>query len=135
MDDVVSGDQVCDALFVPGGPARTETVGVSIVNTLRKMRAASGAAPAFAWDTFFSVAATRWARVAFSRSTTIRRRCAATSADLVPCAPRYLTSVSILNIGRYIEMMMMPTMTPTPIIMIGSTIDVSDCTAESTSSS
>ena len=137
MDDVVSGDQVCDALFVPGGPARTETVGVSIVNTLRKMRAASGAAPAFAWDTFFSVAATRWARVAFSRSTTIRRRCAATSADLVPCAPCacYLTSVSILNIGRYIEMMMMPTMTPTPIIMIGSTIDVSDCTAESTSSS
>ena len=48
---------------------------------------------------------------------------------------RYLTSVSILNIGRYIEMMMMPTMMPTPIIMIGSTIEVSDCTAASTSSS
>jgi hypothetical protein len=47
----------------------------------------------------------------------------------------YLTSVSILNIGMYIEMMMMPTMTPTPIIMIGSTIDVSDCTDASTSSS
>jgi hypothetical protein len=47
----------------------------------------------------------------------------------------YLTSVSILNIGRYIEMMMMPTMTPTPIIMIGSTIEVSDDTADSTSSS
>ena len=46
-----------------------------------------------------------------------------------------MTSVSILNIGRYIEMMMMPTMTPTPIIMIGSTIDVSDATAELTSSS
>jgi hypothetical protein len=63
-----------------------------------------------------------------------------------PCAPpadppdprrrrRYFTSVSILNIGMYIEMMMMPTMMPTPIIMIGSTIDVSDDTAESTSSS
>src|SRR5262249_32879877 len=48
---------------------------------------------------------------------------------------RYLTSVSILNIGMYIEMMMMPTMMPTPIIMIGSTIEVSDDTAASTSSS
>jgi hypothetical protein len=38
----------------------------------------------------------------------------------------YFTRVSILNIGMYIEMMMMPTMTPTPIIMIGSTIEVSD---------
>ncbi len=47
----------------------------------------------------------------------------------------YFTSVSILNIGMYIEMMMTPTMTPTPIIMIGSTIDVSDCTDASTSSS
>jgi hypothetical protein len=47
----------------------------------------------------------------------------------------YLTSVSILNIGMYIAMMITPTMRPTPIIMIGSTIDVSDCTAESTSSS
>src|SRR4029077_143661 len=47
----------------------------------------------------------------------------------------YFTRVSILNIGMYIEMMMMPTMTPTPIIMIGSTIEVSDCTDASTSSS
>jgi hypothetical protein len=30
-----------------------------------------------------------------------------------------LTSESILNIGRYIEMMITPTMRPTPIIMIG----------------
>ena len=48
---------------------------------------------------------------------------------------RYLTSVSILNIGMYIAMIMTPTMRPTPIIMIGSTIDVSDYTAASTSSS
>ena len=41
-------------------------------------------------------------------------------------ARRYLTSVSILNIGMYIAMMITPTMQPTPIIMIGSTIDVSD---------
>jgi len=34
----------------------------------------------------------------------------------------YLTSVSILNIGMYIAMMITPTMRPTPIIMIGSTI-------------
>jgi hypothetical protein len=61
---------------------------------------------------------------------------AAGSCRAPPAAAcRYLTSVSILNIGRYIEMMMMPTMTPTPIIMIGSTIEVSDDTADSTSSS
>ena len=47
----------------------------------------------------------------------------------------YFTRVSILNIGMYIEMMMTPTMRPTPIIMIGSTIEVSDCTDASTSSS
>ena len=40
-----------------------------------------------------------------------------------------------LNIGRYIEMMMMPTMKPTPIIMIGSMIEVRFAIAESTSSS
>ena len=40
-----------------------------------------------------------------------------------------------LNIGRYIEMMMMPTMKPTPIIMSGSMIEVRDAIAESTSSS
>jgi hypothetical protein len=48
---------------------------------------------------------------------------------------RYLTSVSILNIGRYIEMITMPTITPTPSIMIGSTIDVRAPTDASTSSS
>src|SRR2546425_12505 len=33
----------------------------------------------------------------------------------------------------YIEMMMTPTMSPTPSIMIGSTIEVSDCTEAATS--
>ena len=52
-----------------------------------------------------------------------------------PARARYFTSVSILNIGRYIAMMITPTMQPTPIIMIGSMIDVSDATDASTSSS
>ena len=47
----------------------------------------------------------------------------------------YLTSVSSLNIGRYIEMMITPTMTPTPIIISGSMIEVSDAIEASTSSS
>ena len=38
---------------------------------------------------------------------------------------RYLMSVSSRNIGRYIEMMITPTIKPTPIIMIGSMIEVS----------
>ena len=52
-----------------------------------------------------------------------------------PSSSRYLTSVSILNIGRYIEITITPTMQPTPIIMIGSTIEVSDAIEVSTSSS
>ena len=62
-------------------------------------------------------------------------------AGSVPCHPsvkrraRYLISVSSLNIGRYMEMITMPTITPTPSIMIGSTIDVSAWTEASTSSS
>jgi len=40
-----------------------------------------------------------------------------------------------LNIGRYIEMTTTPTMSPTPSIMIGSTIEVSDWIEASTSSS
>ena len=47
----------------------------------------------------------------------------------------YLTSVSILNIGRYIAMMMIPTTTPTAIIISGSMIDVRDEIDASTSSS
>jgi hypothetical protein len=47
----------------------------------------------------------------------------------------YLISVSILNIGRYMEMMITPTIIPTAIIMIGSMIDVSVAIDESTSSS
>ena len=52
-----------------------------------------------------------------------------------PPRPRYLISVSSLNIGRYMEMITMPTMTPTPSIMIGSTIEVRAWTEASTSSS
>ena len=48
---------------------------------------------------------------------------------------RYLTSVSSLNIGRYIEITMIPTMTPTRIIISGSMIDVIEAIAASTSSS
>jgi hypothetical protein len=47
----------------------------------------------------------------------------------------YLISVRSLNIGRYIAITMTPTIMPTPIIMIGSMIDVSDWIAASTSSS
>ena len=50
-------------------------------------------------------------------------------------APHYLMSVSILNIGRYIEMTIVPTIAPTPIIRIGSMIEVSDWMLASTSSS
>ena len=54
---------------------------------------------------------------------------------LIQQPPRYLMSVSILNIGRYIEITIVPTMIPTPIIRIGSMMDVSDWMLESTSSS
>jgi hypothetical protein len=47
----------------------------------------------------------------------------------------YLTSESILNIGRYIAITMTPTMAPTRIIISGSTMDVRDWMAASTSSS
>ena len=47
----------------------------------------------------------------------------------------YLTSESILNIGKYIAITMTPTISPTRIIINGSTIDVSDWIAASTSSS
>ena len=49
--------------------------------------------------------------------------------------PAYLISVSSLNIGRYMLMITTPTMIPTPSIMIGSTIEVSDWIEASTSSS
>lgn len=48
---------------------------------------------------------------------------------------RYCTSSKILNIGRYIEMTTTPTMQPTPIIIIGSMIEVSDFSIVATSSS
>jgi hypothetical protein len=50
---------------------------------------------------------------------------------------RYWFPISciILNIGRYIATMMMPTMNPTPIIMSGSMIEVRDWIVLSTSSS
>src|SRR4051794_21579119 len=47
----------------------------------------------------------------------------------------YLTSDSSLNIGRYMLMMITPTIAPTPIIISGSMIAVSEAIAESTSSS
>jgi hypothetical protein len=47
----------------------------------------------------------------------------------------YLTSESSLNIGRYMEMMITPTIIPTPIIISGSMIAVSEAIALSTSSS
>jgi hypothetical protein len=48
---------------------------------------------------------------------------------------RYWISVSSLNMGRYIAMITIPTMIPTPIIMSGSMIDVRLAIALSTSSS
>ena len=50
-------------------------------------------------------------------------------------ATLYWISVSILNMGRYIEMMITPTMQPTPIIISGSMIEVSAEMEASTSSS
>ena len=47
----------------------------------------------------------------------------------------YLMSVSILNIGRYMAITIVPTMKPTPIIRMGSMIEVSDWMLASTSSS
>ena len=59
-------------------------------------------------------------------------RCGITAG--VRCA-RYLTSESSLNIGRYMLMMITPTMQPTPTIIIGSMIEVSAWIDASTSSS
>src|SRR5438105_5728024 len=50
-------------------------------------------------------------------------------------APSYLIRLSSRNIGRYIEMMITPTIAPTRIIISGSMIEVSVAIAESTSSS
>ena len=50
-------------------------------------------------------------------------------------ARAYLTRLSILNIGRYIEITITPTMAPTMIIISGSMIEVSVAIDESTSSS
>ena len=47
----------------------------------------------------------------------------------------YWISVSILNIGRYIAITIVPTITPTQIMSSGSMIEVSDWMLESTSSS
>ena len=64
-----------------------------------------------------------------------RRRLLVRAAPRPNLPPPYLISVSSLNIGRYMLMITMPTMTPTPSIMIGSTIEVSAWTEASTSSS
>ena len=52
-----------------------------------------------------------------------------------PLPRSYLISVSSLNIGRYIEMMIVPMTPPTMMIMIGSMIEVSAEIEASTSSS
>ena len=52
-----------------------------------------------------------------------------------PASRHYLTSESILNIGRYIAIRMIPTMIPTPINISGSMIEVRDWIDASTSSS
>ncbi len=52
-----------------------------------------------------------------------------------PCRASYSISDIILNIGRYMAMMMTPTIAPTAIIMSGSMIEVRALIAASTSSS
>ncbi len=66
--------------------------------------------------------------------------CRACGEQVPPSASPYsyywsAIRVIILNIGRYIAMMMTPTIIPTPIIINGSMIDVSDWIELSTSSS
>jgi hypothetical protein len=78
------------------------------------------------------LAAERWVT---SRSATRSRSCSCAARARAQPPARYLISVSSLNIGRYMEMITMPTITPTPSIMIGSTIEVSDWIEASTSSS
>src|SRR4051812_31417125 len=58
-----------------------------------------------------------------------------TAAPPAVVSPPYLMSVSILNIGIYIAMTIVPTMMPTKIMRTGSMMDVSDWMLESTSSS
>ncbi len=55
--------------------------------------------------------------------------------DRMRPTPPYCTSSKILNIGRYIEITTTPTITPTPIIIRGSMIEVSDFSIVATSSS
>ncbi len=68
-----------------------------------------------------------------------RRECARTRLETTwgtdERARRYWMSVSSLNIGRYMLMMITPTIAPTPIIMSGSMIEVSVAIELSTSSS
>jgi len=74
---------------------------------------------------------------AVKRAGVIRPLCAGElrRGERISCPARYLTSESILNIGRYIAMMITPTIKPTPIIMIGSMMLVSVSIDASTSSS
>ena len=64
--------------------------------------------------------------VVYAREQVARQRTDQCSAAAARSLARYLISVSSLNIGRYIEMTIVPTITPTPIIRIGSMIEVSD---------
>ena len=67
------------------------------------------------------------------------RQASPTCADLADLTRTlrggYLTRLSILNIGRYMLMMITPTITPTPTIISGSTTEVSAWIEASTSSS
>ena len=58
-----------------------------------------------------------------------------TPAPIAPGTAAYSTSSKILNMGRYIEITMAPTMPPTITIIKGSMIEVRAFTAASTSDS
>ena len=68
-----------------------------------------------------------------SRRRLLRCCCRSAAPPLLRCC--YCTSSKILNIGRYIEITTTPTMQPTPIIIRGSMIEVSDFSIVATSSS
>ena len=88
-----------------------------------------------------TAAATAQAQMAHQRAVDIRirpassRRALRAAFALARGRRRYLTSVSILNIGMYMAMITVPTIRPTRIIITGSMMLVSDETAASTSSS
>jgi hypothetical protein len=90
----------------------------------------------FIGDGVMAIWGTRWPRRTMPSAPCARRSISSRpSRRSLGGSLAYLTSESILNIGRYIEMMITPTIMPTMIIISGSTIDVSDEIEASTSSS